>query len=208
MILQKIMILAGAMMLAAPSFGQTIITALPFNISAPGTYTLAADLTSANLNSVAINISIPAWVAAGNVVLNLTGHTIHGNGAFAGMSVSSGGYITIMNGTLDGFNTGIQVNVGGGINSHLLIDNITFKSTKGTNYGIIMTRTSRAMVSRCSFVGPMSCGITDKYSGLGNTYSNLNFDGKQSVNIQEGGTDGSPYPYPQTVNLNMTQPQP
>jgi hypothetical protein len=205
-----ILLLAILASFTATGQAATTITALPFSIYAPGTYVLATDLTAPSSpgGAGAISISVPGFLPPGNVVLDLQGHTIHSNNTYAGMSVSSGGYITIANGTLDGFGLGIEVNVGGGINSHLLIDNITFKSTKGTTLGISMTRTSRAMVSRCSFVGPMSCGISDKYSGLGNTYTNLNFDGKQSVNIQEGGTDGSSYPYPHTVNLNMTQTQP
>jgi hypothetical protein len=191
------------------AFGQTTITALPFSITAPGTYTLAADLTSKNVNSVAISISVPAFLT-GNLVLNLNGHTIHSNGGLAGMTVSvnSTGYsTTIMNGTFDGFSYGIET-ASSGNDSHLLIDNVTFKSTSNSTTAILLTRINRAVISRCNFVGVMRCGILDAYSGLGNSYVNLNFDGKQSINIQEGGTDGSSYPYAQTVNFSSTQTQP
>jgi hypothetical protein len=192
---------------ASSQAATTTITALPFNISAPGTYVLATDLTvtSPSSGTVAINISIPSFLPTGNIILDLGGHTIHG-GAFTGMRVSSTGYITIMNGTLDGFLDGIDVSMGGGSFSHLLIDNITFKSTKYTNFGITMSKTNGAVVSRCNFIGPMSCGVSDRYSTVGSTFINLNFDGNQTTNIQEGGMDG--LPYPQTVSFNTAPPQP
>ena len=185
----------------------TTITALPFNISAPGTYVLATDLTvtSSSPGAVAITIYQSSFMPTGNIVLDLGGHTIHG-GAFTGLRVSSTNYITIINGTLDGFLDGIDVSMGGGSFTHLLIDNITFKSTKNTNFGITMSKTNGAVVSRCSFIGPMYCGVSDHYSTIGSTFINLNFDGNQSTNIQEGGNDG--LPYPQTVNFNTTLPQP
>jgi hypothetical protein len=185
----------------------TTITALPFNISAPGTYVLATDLTVPSLSSGAVAITIyqSNFTPTGTIILDLGGHTIHG-GAFTGMRVSSTNYITIMNGTLDGFSDGIDVVMGGGTFAHLLIDNITFKSTKNNTSGITMSKTNGAVVSRCNFIGPMYCGVSDHYSTVGSTFINLNFDGNQTTNIQEGGNDG--LPYPQTVNFNTTLPQP
>jgi hypothetical protein len=197
---------------ASSQAATTTITALPFTITAPGTYVLASDMTITSTWSgvVAIYINVTSSVPGGpvptgNVILDLGGHTIHG-GAFYGVRVSSTGYITVMNGTLDGFSPGIDVAMGGGSFSHLLIDNITFKSTKNNTSGITMAKTNGAVVSRCNFIGPMLCGIYDHYSTIGSTFINLNFDGYQTTNIQEGGMDG--LPYPQTVNFNTTAPQP
>ena len=198
---------------AASSKAATItINALPFTITTPGTYVLATDLTmtSAWPGAVAIYISVRSSVPngpvpTGNTILDLGGHTIHG-GAFIGVRVDSTAYISVINGTLDGFSDGIDISMGGGTFSHLLIDNITFKSTKNNTSGITMTKTNGAVVSRCNFIGPMLCGIYDHYSTIGSTFINLNFDGYQTTNIQEGGMDG--FPYPQTVNFNTTAPQP
>jgi hypothetical protein len=210
-----IAVLGLALLASAPAFGQTVttITALPFGITKPGTYILAADLTTnpgSSGGAGAISIDLSRFLPPGNVVLDLNGHTISGNGAPAGMTVSLrdlGYNTTIMNGTFDGFIYGIETAASGN-NSRFLVDNITFKSTNFNSIAIDLSKTNRAVISRCKFVGVMRVGVLDQYSALGNTYSNLNFDGKQSVNIQEGGTDGSPWPYPQTVNFNSTQPQP
>jgi hypothetical protein len=172
------------------------INYLPFTISAPGTYVLSKDLTSTNVNAVAITMN---QQAVGDIVLNLNGHTLHGNGAVAGVVFlfnGGAGALVLENGTVDGFTYGSETsNSPFTTNSHLLIENVTFKSTGPDSIGIELERVNGALISGCKFVGVMSWGVFDLNSMSRNTYSNLSFDGQQSINIQEGGT------YPQTLSF-------
>jgi hypothetical protein len=195
------LILLLAILASFTATGQTAnipFTYLPFTISAPGTYVLNTDLTSTNVNSVGVAIN---QQAVGNIVLNLNGHTLHGNGAVAGITVNlrdvNGANLTIRNGTLDGFYYGIETNAedSPAQHSHFLVENVTFKSTNNNTVSISLENTNGAVIGGCKFLGVMRVGIWDAASAYGNTYSNLSFDGQQSTNIQEGGS------YPQTVSF-------
>jgi hypothetical protein len=182
--------------------GQTAnipITYLPFTISAPGTYVLVTDLTCA-VNGIAITMN---QQAVGDIVVNLNGHTLNGNNNSLGVffSLNGGvnvGALVLKNGTVSGFYTGTATsNFINTVNSHLLIENVTFNSTIPKNnvsgVGIQFERVNGAVVSGCKFVGVMEYGVNDLDSASRNTYTSLSFDGQQSINIAEAGT------YPQTL---------
>ena len=81
------------------------------------------------------------------------------------MGVSSTNYITILNGTLDGFAYGIEISsVTPGRIAHLLIDNITFKNDlpPPSTLSIHLVLADGAVVNGCNFVGAMCVGVFDQ----------------------------------------------
>ena len=179
--------------------GANKISALPYTITAPGTYELTSNLTSLVAGN-AITINVPV---AGAVVLNLNGFTINWNqnmGAGGGTNgigilytTSSQSVITIKNGsigTLDqGFWTGIAVNGNppNGSNenylANLTIDNVTFAAERWSD--VSLNQVNSATGSNCTFLGlfPQSAvqyGIQDTGSQGGNRYVNDSFDGGQT----------------------------
>jgi hypothetical protein len=172
------------------------ITYLPFHITAPGTYVLNTDLTAPYSKTPAITTNQPVGI----VVLDLQGHTLHAapvpfrelNTASYGILVhvnggASGG-ITIQNGTVEGFAIGLETDTAspdkGGDD---VIKNITFKNdpTSSVNsIAIHLVNTSGVSFQGCKFVGAGHIGIFDEASEVGNGYSNLNFDGTLTTNVQ------------------------
>src|SRR6516165_12402068 len=105
---------ATSISLAAPKPKPTPtpITALPYTISAPGTYILLSDLPFSIPGGTAITI------AAGNVVLDLQGHKIYDvlgtslnadpNSTGVDIYGSNATYpVTVRNGTIDHFDIGV-----------------------------------------------------------------------------------------------------
>lgn len=138
--------------------------------------------------------------AVADIVLNLNGHTLHGNtGALAGIVFlfnGGSGALVLRNGTLDGFTYGTETsNTPFSTNSHLLIENVTFKSAGGGSIGVELERVNGAIIRVCHFVGVMHWGVLDINSMTRNIYSNSSFDGHQDINIEEEST------YPQTLSL-------
>jgi hypothetical protein len=92
---------------AAETTNCTVITALPYTISASGTYCLNADLQFPNGSGAAINI------AASDVTLDLNGHQISnpaGLGTTAlGIYANSRANLTVRNGTLSQFYQGVYL---------------------------------------------------------------------------------------------------
>jgi hypothetical protein len=93
--------------------GQEPITAVPFAITAPGTYVLSSNLTSF-ASQAAITISSPV---AGQVILDLGGFTLQFNPnfgpGFSGIVIqanSTASNITVRNGTVEHFGVGVDVN--------------------------------------------------------------------------------------------------
>ena len=74
-------------------------------ISRPGTHTLTADVAG------------PIIITADNVTLNLNGHTVRGSGSGIGIS-STRSNITVTNGEVTGFATGIHLNGTGTVTSN------------------------------------------------------------------------------------------
>jgi hypothetical protein len=174
------------------------INYLPFKITAPGTYVLNSDLTAPYSRTQ--TPAITTYQPVGFVVIDLQGHTIHAapvparelnNNSFGIlMDVEGGaaGFVTIQNGTLEGFAVGLVTSTsspdkGGGD----LIKNITFKNdlTSSVNsIAIHLVNTGGVNIVGCKFIGAGKVGIFDEGSYVGNGYSNLYFDGTLTTNIQ------------------------
>ena len=163
---------------AAGANGNTVITALPYTISGPGTYILKS-----NLSYPATSTKIPpaitvAPVAAGAVILDLKGFTLNGPGLFGSDSLiaitgdgSTAHPVTIQNGTLIGGAIGINVSSTYGV----LIKNVTLGTAVN---GIDFSGVGNSAVNGCKFVGPYidgGDGIIDRNSSGGNSYNNDTF---------------------------------
>ena len=120
---------------------DTTIPSLPFTISAPGTYVLAANMsfTSQQNGNAQGAISIPANLP-GPVIVDLKGFTITGNGgtsvgvtiggAFTGPQVSNAFPITVRNGSLKNFDAGVWAQTAQGtFLSDIEINNLTISCT-------------------------------------------------------------------------------
>jgi hypothetical protein len=164
------------------------ITALPFSITAPGTYVLTGNLT---IPSAQTAITINS-VTLGKVVLNLNGRTLTGPGYgnIPGILVGgnpTGSNITIENGTVAGFWAGISASGGG--NTYLTnihISKVTFWGERF--YDVLFGQVNASSIENCAFVGllpqsPVIYGIQDGQTQTGNHYANNSFDGGQSTAI-------------------------
>jgi hypothetical protein len=100
-------LLAFALLTLVPALrAQTPITSLPAIITQQGTYYFSGDLATAQTSGYAIDIQ------ATNVVIDLNGHKLGGSSAglgttAVGIHALSRSEITIKNGTVRGFQTGI-----------------------------------------------------------------------------------------------------
>jgi hypothetical protein len=180
------LIMSAIALQAAPA--PVLITALPFNITAPGTYVLSGNLMIPSFQT-AININS---VKPGNVVLNLNGHTLTGpgNSNVPGIFVTgnpTGSNVTIENGTVAEFSYGIKAETSDSISlSNIHIVNVTFY---GNGYvGLVFSGVNSSSIENCAFIaylpqgGPLD-GIQDNQTQTGNRYVNNTFDGYQSKAI-------------------------
>jgi hypothetical protein len=173
------------------------ITALPFNISAPGTYVLTGNLTSSvtrtSTDTGAINIST---AIAGPVVVDLKGFTITGPGSNSfGVtigSISSGVSntypITVRNGTIANFEYGVSAFTQPQT-SDLTVNNIVFdviSTGTAVGYGINFAYVNSSTVSNCTF-NDATYGIGDYSSAGGNHYNNDTFVRNVFPLLVEGG---------------------
>src|SRR5580693_3673915 len=96
---------------AADSFGQTIINSVPYNITAPGTYVLGANLNYQSAAGAAITI------LSSNVTLDLGGHYLYYPGtptSNVGVYVHNAGNVIIQNGIIAVFYYGVYIERQGG----------------------------------------------------------------------------------------------
>jgi hypothetical protein len=189
---------------AAPPPTPVIITALPFTITAPGTYVLKNNLLfNSDPNGIAIQIET---TVQGSVTLDLQGFTITGpnvasitpgEATAASVGVAIGGDtasrgitnqypIAIKNGTLTGFMTDVRAGDDGGaggipikpINA-LAAKNLTLNTVKlnGTRQGVgfrFLTVNS-TIIDSCTFQDAVSSGIVEGPAGKNNHYTNCTF---------------------------------
>jgi hypothetical protein len=175
------------------------ISSLPFNITAPGTYVLASDLSGPPVAIIGtpqtlITINCPV---AGPIVLDLGGHTFSpaapggvGNFATAILIAANptASSITIRNGTIYNFFEGIAVNTNGEMGgttgpiptmTTTRIDNVHIK---GINFSyerltaVWFNYASNSSVNDCTFTGRGGFAqIQDDYSQTGNQYNDNSF---------------------------------
>jgi nitrous oxidase accessory protein NosD len=108
---------------AADSFGQTIINSVPYNITAPGTYVLGANLNYQSAAGAAITI------LSSNVTLDLGGHYLYYPGtptSNVGVYVHNAGNVIIQNGIIAVFTYGVYFDRTGGtaLNSGNIVQNL------------------------------------------------------------------------------------
>jgi hypothetical protein len=171
------------------------IFSLPFNITAPGTYQLASNLTC-SIYGTAITINS---TVAGKILLNLEGFTISqfpNETGFAGGIVvqanPTNSNITIENGTITNFGVGVLLNPSGtsaapSYLSNVHLDSLTFfMPSVQTEAAVFLGQVSSSSVNNCSFNGPVEISaIMDWYSKTGNSYSNNTFHiGNNNVALQ------------------------
>jgi hypothetical protein len=173
-------VLASALTLAS-SFAVPIpITAVPFAITAPGTYVLSSNLTSF-ASQPAITIDSPT---AGQIILDLGGFTLQfnpnfgpGHSGIAIQSNSTSSNITIRNGTVQHFGVGVDVNpLATGFLSNIHINNITF--TGDIPAGVQFHQVNSSSVTNCTFTQCSFYGIRDLDTQTGNQYGYDAFNGE------------------------------
>jgi hypothetical protein len=218
---------------AAPKPPPITITQsqLPFTISAPGTYVLTGDLNFTTL-STGTTGPIPAIAIANNVngavVVDFKGFTITGGGELDNTAVSYGVVIgnlntpltntfpiTIKNGTLTNFYSGIDASQGGhGGLTRITIDGLTISHPGGAAAqarAIIMEgalNTTFTTISNCN-IQDYDFGIwTNFTTGTGsvanNSYRNITFTSITTPFLFSGGNGiGKPI----TLNIEIATEQ-
>jgi hypothetical protein len=163
----------------------TTISALPYTITAPGTYVLASNLPlNGSNNFAAISIQGPI---AGPVVLDLGGFTVAAtlSSSATGLNISNVNNnspvnypVTIQNGTITGFSQGASI----GSSLDVTISHIVFKQTV---FGINIFSSSDVAIDNCKFNGA-NTGISDGSPEGGNSYHHNTFVNCQSVLSVQG----------------------
>jgi hypothetical protein len=127
---------------AADSFGQTIISSVPYTISAPGTYVLGSNLTYSSAAGAAITI------LSSNVTLDLGGHYLYFPGtptSNVGVYVHNAGNVIIQNGIIAVFHYGIYIEHTGGtaLNSGNIVQNLRLTNV---TYGVVLSTVAESIV--------------------------------------------------------------
>jgi hypothetical protein len=166
---------------AAP---PTVITRLPFTITAPGTYVLAGNMNAPAGLNYAIQISTSI---SGSVILDLKGFTLTGTGTNTSVGIGIGDIngpvepsnaypITIRNGTLSNFVFGVVAQTSSGDYANdITISHLTFypDSIQGSA-GVYFQKVNSSTIKDCDFIGGTT-GIMDAQSEGGNSYINDTF---------------------------------
>ena len=156
------------------------ITGLPYTISAPGTYTLSADLPFTTPGGTALTIN------SSNVILDLGGHAITNFSAPSSTNPATGVYasagrlsaVTVRNGTIAGFDTGIEIDGGTFIANTITISGITLNVFNADvapplgKYGIYFYFVKNSQVTNC-IINNTEYAIIDDNGESANVYTNV-----------------------------------
>jgi Right handed beta helix region len=128
-----------------------IIRSVPFTIKKSGTYTLEKDLTYSGASGTGATT-----VNAFNVVLDLNGFSLTGTGnpTFNGqiaINVAGQTNVTVQNGTVTGFTTGVDFNGG----AQELVQNLRLFNT---TISVTMQGSSSSTIQNCFIVGTGNAG--------------------------------------------------
>jgi parallel beta-helix repeat protein len=157
----------------APAQASTKISSCPYTITASGTYDVTQDLSC---SGTAITI------LGSKVDLHLNGHTLSGNGAGDGISVSGQANVSIDNGTVLGFETGIDLQR----TVDCKVTNVT--ASQNSIAGIIgRLATTGLTVTGCTAAQNGDWGLLITDSG-GNTLTRntANLNGGQGIEVGSG----------------------
>jgi hypothetical protein len=153
------------------------ISALPFTITAPGTYVVTGNLSMNNGGPGDSAIRITN-VTGGAVVLDLKGYTLNG-AASQGFGVRVDGIsvpipITIRNGVIEDF----YINLYAERTSYITVNNILFDAS---SVCVNFVSVNSSSVNNCTFQNTYgydaASGIWDDFSNGGNSYNNDSFIG-------------------------------
>jgi len=143
----KLILLATLIFAPVITRAGTVISYLPYNINASGTYVLSNNLTVNGGNGILVNAS--------NVTIDLSGLTLTqsqaGNGV--GINIPSGmSNVRVQNGTITGFYFGVLFQSGSG-------DSITNVQLLNINYGVYVLAND-SLIENCNIVGATSNSST------------------------------------------------
>ena len=127
---------------AADSFGQTIISSVPYTISAPGNYVLGSNLIYSSAAGAAIQIF------SSNVTLDLGGHYLYYPGtptSNVGVYVHNVGNVIIQNGIIAVFTYGVDFDRTGAtaLNSGNIVQNLRLTNV---TVGVVLTTVAGSIV--------------------------------------------------------------
>jgi len=136
----RLILLAALMCAPVITRAVTVITSLPYTISAPGAYTLSNNLTANGTDGIDVNAS--------NVSIDLGGFTLaDAQKQGAGINVSSGmSNVSVQNGTITGFYSDVAFFSGSG-------DTLTnVQVLNFSPFGVIV-EANNSLIQNCTVVG-------------------------------------------------------
>jgi parallel beta-helix repeat protein len=144
----------------------TVITSVPYTITAPGKYVLQGNLAMPhNPTTPAITVNIPG-TSFFRVLISLNGYTLSGNGSpYPGIDASKATSVSVVNGTIIGFNTAIILGDNSIARGLILATNVENIQVLATNVENIQVAGSGCLINNCVIGGP---GIGIDVSGVGN----------------------------------------
>jgi hypothetical protein len=144
-----------------------------FIISTTGTYIFSDDLLAAANPAISITSS--------NVVLDMNGRTLFGSTANNGINVANAGNITIRNGSLSNFSTGINIDGASGA-SNVLVDSVMIQNCAGS--GFLLAACQEITIRNCMSTGNAGAGINVQ-SGRDILIDNCSFvtNGGRGINV-------------------------
>jgi len=168
-------------LICAPVIGRavTVITGLPYTITAPGTYVLESNLTANNTDGIVVDAS--------NVSINLGPYALIQAQPFyhtTGINVGHVDNVNIQNGTITGFTVGVVL----GAPSSTLKNSYVFTSQSPSPYsdGVQVTAND-CQVENCTLV------FRAGYSSQPYYYSGIEIVGCGGVKVRDCQISGYPY---------------
>jgi len=147
----NLLLLAALICASAETRAATVIETLPYRITAPGTYELKKNLTVNGVDGIDVNAS--------NVSIDLGGNTLtqstpgNGNGIFVSPGLSN---VSVQNGTLAGFNTGVYFGPGSG-------DTLTNVQLRDIGSLGVLIKANDCLINNCTIVGATGNSATGIY---------------------------------------------
>ena len=185
-----------------PTPPPTLISSLPYVITAPGTYVLTGNLTATTKVGAAA-ISILSNIQ-GPVVLDLQGFTLTGVGPdTVGIGIGGGPGdpdgsntfpITVKNGTIINCSYGVWAETGLVLNN-ITVTNLTISTVDSVLYpgdtvGILFSVVENSVVRNCTINQP-TIGIQDSLSPGGNQFYNITMNNVQKALFVEEYTNAT-----------------
>jgi hypothetical protein len=136
----KLILLAALLCTPGIIHAVTVITSLPYSVTAPGSYELQKNLTANGTDGIDVNAS--------NVTINLGGNTLSQSqaGTGNGILVSSGiSNVSVQNGTITGFFYGVRFEPGSA-------DTLTNVQVLSSSVGVLVTAND-CLVESCNVIG-------------------------------------------------------